>query len=217
MHRATPRPRRTLLAVAVPVGLVLSAALTWQSTYAAFSATTDNAGNSWRSGSVVLADGDNGVALFSTAADGALRPGSTRSRCIRVDYTGDLPVDVRLYVGTPPAGATTLDQYLVMSVQRGTDVAAGATTPADCSAFLPGTPTQFPYNTRQADDPAADPLRTLADLKGAHGTYGTGLAVASAVAPDTHLTFKITYVVVDDNAAQHAESAATFTWEARNT
>src|SRR3712207_9591773 len=81
----------------------------------------------FRSGSVVLADSDSEAALFSTTTDSALKPGSTRSRCIRLDYTGSLPADIHMYVGTPPAdagtpnaGATTLDPYLVMSVERGT-------------------------------------------------------------------------------------------------
>src|SRR3712207_8993270 len=43
----------------------------------------------FRSGSVVLADSDSEAALFSTTTDSALKPGSTRSRCIRLDYTGD--------------------------------------------------------------------------------------------------------------------------------
>jgi len=217
VHGSIRRPGRTLPAVAVPVGLVLSAALTWQSTYAAFSATTGNAGNSWRSGTVTIADGDGGAALFSTAADGALRPGSTRSTCIQVDYTGDLTADVRMYVGTPPAGATALDAYLVMSVERGADVAALDTVAADCSTgFTAAAPQQFAYNTHQAD-PTADAARTMADLKGLHGNYGTGLAVAPATAPGAHLAFKITYFVADDNRAQNAQSNATFTWEARNT
>lgn len=212
--------RRTMSAVAVPVGLVLSAALTWSSTYAAFSASTGNSGNSWQTGSVVLTDGDSGVALFSSAADSALKPDSARSRCIRVDYTGDLDADIRMYVGTPAAGAATLDPYLVMSVERGADVAPGAPVAADCSTgFTSTTSPTFLYNDRQADDPSASALGTLTRLKSDHGTYATGLVVnapTAPVTPDSHLTFKITYRVVDDNAAQNTASTATFTWEARN-
>ena len=69
MHNRAPRARRTVLAVAVPVGLVTSLAPTWRSTHAAFPATTGNVGNSEQTGSVVLADSDSEAALPSTATD----------------------------------------------------------------------------------------------------------------------------------------------------
>jgi hypothetical protein len=212
------RARRAMFAVAVPVGLVLSAALTWTSTYAAFSASTGNTGNSWQTGSVVLADGDSGAALFTSGSDGALKPGSTRSRCIRVDYTGSLVADLRLYVTTPASGAVSLDPYLVMSVERGADVAAGTTVAADCSTgYSQAASPTFLYNTQQADDPLAAGSRTLQHLKGTHADFASGLVVDSTTDPDSHLTFKITYSVKDDNAAQNSQSSATFTWEARST
>jgi hypothetical protein len=202
----------------VPVGLLLSAALTWSATHAAFSASTGNAGNSWQTGSVVLSDSDSGAALFTSAADGALKPGSTRSRCIRLDYTGDLPAEIRMYVQTPAGGAVTLDPYLVMSVERGADVAPATTVAADCSTgFTPTATPTFLYNDHQASDPAADQLDTLADLKATHPDHATGLVVSGSTAQGTSLTLRITYSVKDDNAAQNAQSTAVFTWEARNT
>jgi hypothetical protein len=207
-----------MLAVAVPVGLVLSATLTWNATYAAFSASTGNNGNVWQTGSVVLTDEDNGAALFTTVSDGALKPGSTRSRCIRVDYTGDLAADIRMYVGTPPSGADSLDPYLLMSVERGADVTDSTTVAADCSVgFTPTTSPTFLYNDRQADVAGADASRTLAHLKSTHHDHPSGVVVDSDTAPDTYLTLKITYSVKDDNAAQNTQSSATFTWEARST
>ena len=140
-----PRARRTMLAVAVPVGLVLSAALTWSSTYAAFSAGAGNTGNTWQTGTVALADNDSGAALFASADNGALKPGSTRSRCIRIDYSGDLQADVRMYVGTPTSGAATLDPYLVMSVERGVDVSAGTTVAANCTTGFTPSGTAYTY------------------------------------------------------------------------
>lgn len=210
--------RRTMLAVALPVGLVLSAAITFQSSHAAFSASTGNAGNSWQAGSVVLADGDSGAALFTSVADGALKPGSTRSRCIRVDYTGSLGSDIRLYVTTPASGAISLDPHLVLSVERGADVTSTTTVAADCSTGFTATSTPtFVYNDRQADDPAATSTQTLSQLKSGHPDYASGIPVSTATEPGTHLTFKITYLVKDDNAAQNTRSSATYTWEARNT
>ncbi|MCZ2830193.1 hypothetical protein O2W14_15250 [Modestobacter sp. VKM Ac-2986] len=215
MHRSTPRARRTLLAAAVPVGLVLSGTLAWQSTHAAFSVTDRNADNSWQSGRVVLGTGGTGGALFAGPADGDLRPGSSRSRCIRVDYTGDVAAEVRVHVSTPTAAPSTLDPYLVMSVERGADVAAGAAVAPDCSSGF--TPRTLVWNSARADTVAADPERTLADLKSRHHDFATGLPVAPTIAPGTHLTFRITYEVADDDAAQRAQSRATFTWEAHST
>ena len=89
MRRMRSRALRTVLAAAVPVGLVLSAAVVWQSTSAAFTASTDNAGNSWKAGTVALSTSSS--AIFSTGLDGMLTPGASRSRCLHVDYAGDLP------------------------------------------------------------------------------------------------------------------------------
>jgi hypothetical protein len=211
------RTLQTVLAAAVPVGLVLSAAVVWQSTSAAFSATTENPGNSWRTGTVVLSDSDTGAALFNSTDDGVLRPGSTRARCIRVDYTGDLPSDIRLYVTTPSSGSASLDPYLLMSVERGQDVAAGTDVTPDCTAgFTSAAPATFLWNTHSANDGLADQTKTLSQLK-TRSTYATGLPVATGVTQGTHLTFRITYLVKDDNAAQNTQSDASFVWEARNT
>jgi hypothetical protein len=207
-----------LLAAAVPVGLVLSAAVVWQSTAAAFTASTDNAGNTWQAGSVVLADSAQGTALFDSSRDDALQPGSTRARCIRVDYTGSLPANIKLYVTTPSLGATTLDGYLVMSVERGQDVAAGTTVAPDCSSgFTPTTTPTFVYNTKSASDPTSDPTKTMSALKTAAHDWTSGLLAGSSIAQNTSLTFRVTYSVADDNGAQDTQSMATFTWEAQNT
>jgi hypothetical protein len=209
--------RRTVLTAVVPVGLVLSAAVVWQSTEAAFSASTDNPGNTWQAGTVVLGDSRDGAALFTDADDSGLQPGSTRSRCIRVDYTGSLTADIRLYATTPTGGSTRLDPYLVMSVERGQDVLTGTAVAPDCGAgFTPTDPPTFLYNDRSAGDPGARQDTTMADLK-THGDHATGIPVATAVPEGTHLTFRITYLVGDDDAAQGSTSSATFVWEAENT
>ena len=208
------------LSAAVPIGLLLAATVVWQSTSAAFTASTDNAGNTWQAGSVAIADSDSGTALFNSTNDGGLSPGSTRSRCIRVDYTGDLPADIRLYVTTP--GLATLDPYLVMSVERGANVSATAPFDAGCSTGFTATATPtFLFNTAQANTPSADKTKTLSALKTAAPDYARGLPVATplgtTVAPGTSLTFRITYSVLDDNDAQTKRSTASFTWEARST
>ncbi len=217
MHHRASRARRTVLSVAVPVGLVMSLAVTWGSTHAAFSASTGNTGNTWETGSVTLTDGARGAALFTGPGDSTLRPGSTRSSCIQIDYTGDLTADIRMYAGTPPDGATSLDRYLVMTVERGVDAPALGTVTADCAGFTSNPTRTFLYNTLQADGTPADPSLTLADLKTTHRDFGSGLVVSAGTATDTHLTLRITYVVKNENGAQGTQSSATFTWEAQNT
>lgn len=208
---------RSLLVAAVPVGLVFSAAVVWQSTAAAFTATTDNSGNTWQTGSVVLTDNDGASALFSSVLDNGLKPGSARSGCIRVDYTGSLPASIRLYVTTPTSGAVTLDPYLVMSVEQGQDVTSSTTVAADCTSGFTSTSTPtFVYNTKVALDATSNQAATMTALKSAAHDYSTGLTVGTAVAQNTSLTFKITYSVKDDNNAQNTQSTANFTWEARN-
>ena len=202
---------RTVLAAAVPVGLVLSAAVVWQSTSAAFTATTDNVGNSWQTGSVVLTDSDSNAALFNSTNDSALKPGSTRSRCMRVDYTGSLPADIRFYVTPAATVATSLDPYLVMSVEVGQDVTAATPVAPDCSTgFASQSTPQWVYNSL-----GADASKTMADLK-THSGWATGLPVRTLVPQGSSLTFRITYTVKDDNGAQNGQSTAVFVWETQN-
>jgi hypothetical protein len=219
VHQRTSRARRTVLPVAVPVGLVVSLVVTWGSTHAAFTASTGNVGNSWQTGSVVLTQSRSGSALFTSAGDGLLEPGlPPRSRCIRLDYTGSLPADVRMYVGTPAAGVTTLDPHLLMSVERGRDVTAATTVAADCSEGFASTATPtFLDGAPHADAPTVETSRTLDHLRAEHSDYASGVVVDGTTAPHTYMTLRITYVLEDVNEAQGKQSSATFTWEARNT
>src|SRR5262245_53079332 len=82
-------------------------------TWSAFSATTQNSGNSFATGTVVLTDDDAGGAMLSLAN---AKPGDSDTSCIIVTYTGTLPANVRLYGTTAGTG---LDQYLDLVVTRG--------------------------------------------------------------------------------------------------
>src|SRR3712207_908147 len=63
--RTATRPRRgrTVLAAAVPVGLVASSTLVWQSSHAAFVGTTGNPESTWRAGVVQLSSDHTATAL----------------------------------------------------------------------------------------------------------------------------------------------------------
>jgi hypothetical protein len=213
---------RVTLAAALPVGLVLSAAVVWQSTSAAFTASTDNPGNSWQSGTVALSDSDGntiGSALFDSDRDGVLAPLQSDVRCIRVDYTGSLPADIRFYVTTPDDGSDTLDPYLVMSVEEGLSVPEDTEVAPDCSTGFTAktTPTSV-FPIAPADDPTLQGLRTHSGYQSGGIPVGgpDGSPVGTPTQPGTHLTFKITYMLEDDNDAQGKRSDARFVWEARN-
>jgi hypothetical protein len=223
-----PRARRTALSVAVPVGLVTSLALTWGATHAAFSATTHNPGNSWETGTVGLANNTKVGAVFTplfSAEDGLLKPGSTGSRCIRIDYTGSLEAEIRMYIepdGTgSPAGAEDLDPYLVMSIERGVDVDSETEVAVDCSGetgdLFSTSPATATFLDRTHPGVPDATSRTLAHLRTEHRNYGSGIVVEPAATEDTSMTLRITYVLADDDDAQGKLSEATFTWEAQNT
>jgi hypothetical protein len=168
----------------------------------------------------------NTSALFSAGVPGSpgpdalLKPGSTRYQCIQVDYTGNLDADVRLYVTSPDLTATSLDPYLEMKVEQGPNVTSAGLMNATCNGFPTTATVVFPTT---ADGVGA--TGTLEQLKAKRSDWTSGIPVGvpvgspavNVVHPNTHLTFKITYLVKDDNGAQGKKSTAAFTWEARNT
>lgn len=190
-----PGPRSLL---AVTAGIALSGALVWQSSYAAFTATTSNPGNSWTAGSIALADNDSGAALFTASG---LVPGSTGSRCITVDYTGTVGAAVKLYATPVPAAPTDLAPYLELTVEEGT----GGTP--DCTGF---TPTSTLYGTV----PGFDPAKTLATFTTSHSAHSNGVSTWTPTTAESR-TFRIGYKLKDDNAAQGKRAEINFVWEAR--
>ncbi|MSX93405.1 MAG: hypothetical protein F2749_08280, partial [Actinobacteria bacterium] len=73
--------RQALKYSVLPLSLLAAGGFVWQASYAAFSATTSNATNQWKAGTVVLADDDAGVARF-TALN--IVPAQTDTKCIKV-------------------------------------------------------------------------------------------------------------------------------------
>ena len=84
MSRTDQRRRRVLRAVAPVAGLLAVGLLVWQGSYAAFSATTNNTGDSWATGTLTLQN-DAGTGTYAAKHDAALftetalKPGATRS------------------------------------------------------------------------------------------------------------------------------------------
>lgn len=202
-----------LLLAAVPVGLLGSGLVVWESTYAAFVSQADNSGNSWRSGTVTLTDDDASSAMF-TVAEGTLVPGNTGTRCLRVEYTGTLPTatsGVHLY-GTA-TGDATLAGALTLKVEQGSGGTFGS-----CTGFTPASTGAVVYDG------------TLSGFATGHTTYATGWgggagawvpAPTTAPAPADSRSYRLTYTlpagVAYGAAYQGKTTGMTFTWEVQST
>jgi hypothetical protein len=191
MHISS-RHSRTAAWIALPLAVVASGALIATASYAAFSASTDNAGNSWRTGAVALTDDDQGTALFD---EDDLVPGSTGSNCITVTANTTNPTTVKLYTDAQ-TDDDTLAQHVGMKVERGSLGTAG-----DCSTFT-----------------AASTVHdgTLAGLM-ALDSYGEGLDDWAPTTGTASTTYRFVYDLAEDtpNTAQSSEAGTTFVWEAQ--
>lgn len=194
--RATTR-RRIAVPVAITSGLLLSGLLVWQTSYAAFSANTENAGNNFQSGSVSISDNDSNSALFNATA---LKPGSTATNCITVAYTGSLASNVRLTAAYTTGDATTnaLAQYLNFKIE---DIPLTGT----CDTPTGGTPTEI-----LASD-------TTLQAKVASLTPAAGVDLGwNAATNGAQKRYRFTYTLQDNNSAQDKSANVGFTWTARS-
>jgi len=193
---------RRLLLSALVVGL--AAVVAGTATWAAFSGTTANAGNSFAAGTVSLTDNDGGGTLLSLT--NAI-PGETATGCIKVTYGGSLAADVKLF-GTASGG---LAPYLTLKVTRGTD--SGGTFP-DCGSFTAdtrdysGNGAGVIYNGTLSSFPSSY-AAGITDPD--NGTGGTETWTTSEV----H-AYKLEVTLQNNTAAQGQSGSASFTWEARN-
>jgi predicted ribosomally synthesized peptide with SipW-like signal peptide len=187
----TTKVLRTLLVVGVVGGL---SAL---GVFAAFSSQTDNPGNNVTAGTVTLADNDSGTALYDIAN---AKPGSTQTSCIRVNYTGSLDADVKLFT---PSVIGDLGPYVALKVELGTQAAPVFPT---CAGFSAET-TLFDA-----------PLSTFPT------TYAGGVSdypgtVASKWVNNDAVVYRVT-ATLDANAPDTAQGDTTgshiLRWEARN-
>jgi hypothetical protein len=197
-HRDQHEGERAKLAVtliaAVVIGITASTA-----TWSAWTAQTGNAGNTFTAGTVTISDNDSGSTLFTLPA---MRPGTPVSRCIRVNYTGTLPSEIRLF-GATTAG-TGLAAYIDLTVTRGT-VSAGAF--GDCTNFTPDVTNHLGMGAGVLFD----------DVMSAYpSTWAAGIVdpTAAWATNDTHY-YRFTVDVANDDNAQGKTATETFTWEAR--
>jgi hypothetical protein len=200
---ATSQRIRTKAAVALAT--LVAASLVWSGgTFSSFDRTSAMPGNSVGTGTVKLADNDNGTALLTAPG---LKPGDSVTGCVLVSYSGTAPAQVRLLATT---GGTGLASSLNLTVTRGTFTgtpAAGSCTgfTADTTAWsasgagviYTGTLASFPSSSTNAlADPNASSTATWSS--GDKHAYKLVLTLPSGVA----------------SSAQGLTASASFTWQA---
>ncbi|MDQ6642585.1 MAG: CalY family protein [Actinomycetota bacterium] len=198
MRSIRSNKKRLAVAAAIPVAVVVSGALVWQSTYSAFSATTQNPTNNWASGTVALSDDDSNTAMFAAAN---LKPGQTGQKCIAVTSTGTLPAAVKLY-GTSYAQTKALGANLNLTVEEGT----GATF-SSCTGFTPIASGSMIYTG------------TLDGFGTTKTNYASGAGVwtPTGSASETRV-YRITYTLSNTtpDTSQGGTAQVGFTWESQN-
>lgn len=190
----TARPRRRLTAVitAAAASLLLVGLGLARVSEAGFSATTDNPGDAWSSGTVILTDDDTGAAMFATATDGLLDGGSTQANCLTVTYNGTLTTDITVRVHSAATG--TLAPYLDLTMEEGTGGGAGS-----CAGFAP-------ERTLYSG--------TLSGFATTHDSFADGAGDWKPGSTGAAKVYRITTTVRNVPAAQNTAATATFTWEA---
>jgi predicted ribosomally synthesized peptide with SipW-like signal peptide len=186
-----------LAASALVLGIV--GAVAGAGTWSAWSATTENDGNTFQTGTVELSDNDGGsTPMF--ALNGLSPESAPEVRCIVVTYDGTLPADVRLHGNTTGTG---LAPYLDMTVTRGTL----PDDDFDCNGFTPDATNYIGAGNGVIFD---------GTLGGWPDDYAGGLADpdASWTNGEKH-AYRIEISVQDDDNAQGKSASQAFTWESR--
>jgi len=190
MHITAARARVAAW-IALPIAVVASGSIIATASYAAFSASTDNAGNTWTAGKVTITDDDNGTALFHVAD---LMPGDSGENCITVTADTTDGASVKLYT-TGTTDALGLGDAIQVTVER------GDRSGADCSTF---SPTESVFTG------------TLAALT-QKNSFGDGVGAWTTSASSEASTYRIHYAMDTsaDNSVQQATAETTFVWEAQ--
>jgi len=185
--------RRIAVPVAITSGLVLSGAIVWHTSYAAFTSTTSNDTNTLQAGNVDITDTDGGTAMFTSTQ---LKPGSTDTQCVTVNYNGDLASDVTLTAaytdGT--AASTDLAPYLDFTVEE-VDTAGACNVATQVTEFNAAATT------------LADKVTVMA---------APGISLGWTPSSSDTKRYRFTYTLQDDNNAQSKSASVDFTWTATN-
>lgn len=194
------RSRRTVLTLLV---IGVAGLLAGAGSYAVFTATTGNTGNSFASGTVAIQDNDSNTAMLALAN---AKPGDADTSCIRIEYTGSLDSTVRLYGSV----SGSLASYLTLTVTRGTDSSPSFDS---CANFTPDATNYIG---------AGNGVVYSGPLSSFPASYAAGIVDPTSGSPETWSqseahSYRFVVTLQDDNAAQGLTGNASFTWEARNT
>lgn len=184
--------RRIAVPTAITAGLLCSGLLVWHSSYAAFTADTSTATNSFGSGKVTLTNDHTSSAVFTATSN--LAPGANDSQCVAVKYEGTLPSEIRMYATGNMTG--NLAQYVNFSVDV---LDVGVTNCASGGGVNLYTGT----------------LQGLATAN----NFSTGLKPTPGWTPTTTETrlYRFNYSLQDTNAAQDKTADVTLNWQAKST
>lgn len=195
-------------------GVVLVSGIVLQVSSAAFTDTTENAGNTWDAGTVYLSDSQNGIAMFSSTSENIV-PGYTESKCMTVTYDGTVDPSAAIsFAGdvtanTADAEGNGLADDLDVLVEMGPD---GSTcVGGDIAAVGGGILGPLGAGVTQVHD------GTLLTLETA-GPIATWTPDGDAATTDTSRTrtFRITVAMPGGletpNNAQGDAAEATFSW-----
>jgi predicted ribosomally synthesized peptide with SipW-like signal peptide len=189
------KTKKILLTIA---GVGVLCCLSGLVTLAAFTSTTDNAGNTISAGTVALSDNDSGTAMYSMSA---AKPGDSVTKCIKVFYAGSLDADVRLY---SPSTIGPLGQYVNLQIEPGTQ--PGTPAAGSCTGYNADGGNLF---NATLDTLPATYATGLADFPGATTKWVSGDAVAYRITA--------TLSASAPNSAQgQTTNSHVLRWEARN-
>lgn len=180
---------------AIPAAVLISGAMVVGGSSAAFSGTTTNDGNTWKSGTVSLQN-DRATALFSSAG---ITPGFTESHCITVNSTSDVDTTLKMYTANVTSTGTpsTLGQNLDVQVVKGT-----GSTDANCTGFTAAAVPDFSGKLAAFGTSSTD--------------YSSGVG-AQKVAAKSSVQYKVTVSLPSTapNSLQGTTAGASFVWEAQ--
>ncbi len=192
---------------AVATALLLVMFLVLSVSRAAFTATTENAGNSISAGDLALTDDDGEAAMFFELTD--IGPNDPQVNCIKVTYTGDFdPAMIRFYVPADLAPAGDLAPYLDVKVELGAPASLGGF--GDCTGFVPDP-------TVNLLDPGVVADGTLANMAANKTDYSSGYDAWDPSASDSRV-FRFTVEVRNDaGAIGQSATGWGFRWETQTT
>jgi hypothetical protein len=192
-----------MLRAAAPLAALLVAALlVWQGSNAAFSATTDNTGDAWATGNLVLTNNGGGTVYAGTTSalftETNLKPGNTGFKCITVQSGGSLAGNLRLYRGAVTGtNSAALSAVLDVTLDA-VAVSSSTNVQANCTGYTGGSSGAL-YNG------TLDAMPT---------TYAgaSGMAVAGGT---QRVAFRIGWTLNSGagNSIQSSSAAADLMWE----